>query len=484
MFSHPKSIAALAALIFETLLVLTTIAAADDTATCTTGTGAAAIAACTRLMSAGGQTNHDISLLFDRRALHFIEAGKLDNAMADYNKAIQLDPNSPFPYGGKGVIFATKGDYSHAIESVSAGLRLNPNDSQMYTLRGDSYSKIERFDLAIADYNSAMKIDPKSELALAGRGQSYFQIGELDRAIVDLSRAIQLDPSDPDPYLVRGRAYAKKGDYGRAIADLTTAITVPHPRVDVLYLARGDAYEHHGDLQDALGNYRKAAASRDTRLAAEANAGVQRIQLRIATTESSGLNKLEAIGSGFLVSNRGYFLTNYHVVKECSKVRLGSPGEMNESTIFATDESNDLAILRAAAERQAPLSLRIGRTVKPGDQIVLTGFPLPGTKLVSTSTNVSMGTISALAGPNDDSRWLQISAPIQPGNSGGPVVDLGGNVVGVVVATVNAAAMLKSEGVIPQNINFAIKSNIAANFLDAKSVPYDIASSEIKMEPG
>jgi S1-C subfamily serine protease len=95
-----------------------------------------------------------------------------------------------------------------------------------------------------------------------------------------------------------------------------------------------------------------------------------------------------------------------------------------------------------------------------------------------------MGTISALAGPNDDSRWLQISAPIQPGNSGGPVVDLGGNVVGVVVATVNAAAMLKSEGVIPQNINFAIKSNIAANFLDAKSVPYDIASSEIKMEPG
>lgn len=478
---HPASIATLGAAPFAVLLLLITSTAADDTAACTQGTGASAIAACTRVISAGELTNHDLALVFDYRGLHFLQAHKLDTALADYNKAIQLDPNSAIPYGGRGQIFFAKGDFNRAVQSLSAGLRLDPSVSYMYSLRGDSYAKKEQYDLAIADYNTAIKIDPKSELAFAGRGESYFQLGDYDRAIADLSLAVQLDPHDAGPYAIRGRTYAKKGDYGRAIADLTTAINIPHPRADFVYLVRADAYENHGDLKEALADYRKAAVSADTRLAKEASMGIQRVESKIARAVSSSV-KLQSAGSGFVVSNSGYVLTNYHVVEGCSALKLGSSGDMNKATIFAKDENNDLAVLRSAVGRQTALSLREGRTIRPADQIILIGFPLTGTQLLSTSANISMGSVSALAGPNDDSRWLQISAPIQPGNSGGPVLDLSGNVVGIVVATLNAAAMFKSEGIIPQNINFAIKGNVIKDFLDAKGVPYETARSETKIE--
>jgi uncharacterized protein len=157
---------------------------------------------------------------------------------------------------------------------------------------------------------------------------------------------------------------------------------------------------------------------------------------------------------------------------------------MHEATVFASDENNDLVVLRSTTNELPALQFREGRGVRQADQIMTIGYPLSAVGLLSTSASVSTDTVSALAGPNDDSRWLQISAPTQPGNSGGPVIDMSGNVVGVVVASLNAAALLKSEGVIPQNINFAIKSNVAKEFLDTKGIAYDTATSSVRLEPG
>ena len=109
------------------------------------------------------------------------------------------------------------------------------------------------------------------------------------------------------------------------------------------------------------------------------------------------------------------------------------------------------------------------------------GYPYAG--LLATSPQTTTGTITALAGIGDDSRFLQITAPIQPGNSGGPLFDSSGHVVGTIVSTLNALAVAKVTGSIPQNVNFAIKSGIVREFLDSKNIAYETATSSESKSP-
>jgi serine protease Do len=101
---------------------------------------------------------------------------------------------------------------------------------------------------------------------------------------------------------------------------------------------------------------------------------------------------------------------------------------------------------------------------------VVYGFPLTG--VLASGGNVATGNVTALAGLGNDSRFLQISAPVQPGNSGGPLLDRNGTVVGIVVAKLNALSIASATGDIPQNVNFAIKASVAAAFLDAQRVTH------------
>ena len=96
---------------------------------------------------------------------------------------------------------------------------------------------------------------------------------------------------------------------------------------------------------------------------------------------------------------------------------------------------------------------------------------------------MSTGAVNALAGPGDDRRLIQISAPVQLGNSGGPVLDTSGNVVGVVVSKLDALQIAQSIGDIPQNVNFAVSAGSARAFLDDSGVPYETAPSNKVMEP-
>jgi S1-C subfamily serine protease len=119
--------------------------------------------------------------------------------------------------------------------------------------------------------------------------------------------------------------------------------------------------------------------------------------------------------------------------------------------------------------------LRQGRGVRLADNVVVAGFPLSG--LLSSGLNVTTGAVSALAGPGDDRRLIQITAPVQPGNSGGPLLDASGNVVGVVVSKLDAVAVASVTGDIPQNVNFAISLGTLQAFLDANSIDYQTRAS-------
>ncbi len=120
-------------------------------------------------------------------------------------------------------------------------------------------------------------------------------------------------------------------------------------------------------------------------------------------------------------------------------------------------------------------------TVHQGDAVAVYGFPLPG--VLAPGNNITFGNITALAGPADNSSLLQISAPVQPGNSGGPVLDEAGNVVGIVVSKLNALRVATATKDIPQNVNFAIKASVLADFLAAHNVAFSPGAMARKLTP-
>jgi serine protease Do len=177
----------------------------------------------------------------------------------------------------------------------------------------------------------------------------------------------------------------------------------------------------------------------------------------------------KSFGSGFFVSSEGHLITNSHVVKDCSSVQvtLGLTPKI-AGRIMTQDFANDLALIKIETHPSAFASFRSG--VRLGESVAAFGFPLAG--LLATGGNFTLGNVTAVAGLGDDTRFLQISAPVQPGNSGGPLLDYSGNVVGVVEGKLNAITVATITHDLPQNVNFAIKANVVTNFLDANNVAY------------
>lgn len=177
-------------------------------------------------------------------------------------------------------------------------------------------------------------------------------------------------------------------------------------------------------------------------------------------------------GTGFFVSTQGHVLTNNHVINGCQSFQVTRTGDLpHTAQLLRTDGTNDLAVLKLDMAGPTPYAVLKQTGVRVGDQIATFGFPLAGT--LSSSGVLTSGNISSLAGMSDDVRHFQISAPIQPGNSGGPLLDMYGNVVGITNMKLNELAAAEEMGSLSQNVNFAIKANVAINFLEAHSIPYE-----------
>jgi S1-C subfamily serine protease len=180
-------------------------------------------------------------------------------------------------------------------------------------------------------------------------------------------------------------------------------------------------------------------------------------------------------GSGFFVSTKGHILTNQHVIKEGEIIKARKGNEFHVAKIIKQDLQNDLALLKIDSVTTKALSLRLDPSVRSGESVIALGFPLSG--ILSDEPHVTTGIITALAGMGNDMRFLQMTTPVQPGNSGGPLLDEKGNVIGIVVSKFDALKFASATGDIPQNVNFAINARIAQILLESQSIP--IASNEI-----
>jgi S1-C subfamily serine protease len=188
---------------------------------------------------------------------------------------------------------------------------------------------------------------------------------------------------------------------------------------------------------------------------------------------------LEASGSGFFVSSDGYFITNDHVVKNAQRVKLKMGSDVRSATVVREDADADLALLKADGNFKA---LGISAAdAELGQEVFTIGFP--DIRLQGTEPKYTDGKVSSLAGLKDDPSQYQVSVPVQPGNSGGPLVDTAGNVRGVVVARLDDMAALRSVGSLPQNVNYAIKGSVLRDFLrqspEVKPVPQSTATTGV-----
>jgi hypothetical protein len=174
-----------------------------------------------------------------------------------------------------------------------------------------------------------------------------------------------------------------------------------------------------------------------------------------------------SFGTGFFVTRDGHLLTNNHVVANCTTIttRDGKPLQLVSKNV-----RSDLALLKADTVPISVAVFRGGVAPKLGEGVVAFGFPLPG--LLSSEGNVSTGILSAMSGIRNDVRFVQISAPTQPGNSGGPLLDSSGHVIGVVVAKLDALNVAKITGDVPQNVNFAVPLSEVRAFLNEEGISY------------
>ena len=164
----------------------------------------------------------------------------------------------------------------------------------------------------------------------------------------------------------------------------------------------------------------------------------------------------KASGTGFFVTEDGYLITNLHVVSGATTCMVKTRQGKLPARVVKRDEKNDLALLKVVGNFSA-LPVGNSQQAKLGDAVFTIGFP--NMDVQGIEPKLTRGDINSLAGIKDDPRHFQISVPVQPGNSGGPLVDAAGNVVGVVTMRLGDWRTLKLTGALPQNVNYAVKSS-------------------------
>ncbi|MFO1487851.1 MAG: serine protease [Verrucomicrobiota bacterium] len=188
------------------------------------------------------------------------------------------------------------------------------------------------------------------------------------------------------------------------------------------------------------------------------NGKEQRVNVLATLPEN---DELKATGSGFFITEDGYFITNFHVVEDARKIKIRNSDGIFPAVVIRRDKVNDLALLKVTGKFN-PLSVA-KEDAQLGESVFTIGFP--NIQMQGTQPKYTDGKVSSLAGLKDDPKQYQISVPVQPGNSGGPLVNSEGAVAGVIVAQIGDFAALRHTGSLPQNVNYAIKARLLREFL-------------------
>jgi len=333
----------------------------------------------------------------------------------------------------RGNAFMSLNRYDDAIRDFSSLIELNPKVAGYFDNRQWALRAVQRYEDALKDANSAVRIAPNHAFTFRSRGLLLDEMGRSNEAIVDLSQGLALSPSDAGLFIERGKILAKLGREKDARLDFERAL----------------------EIEPANEDARVGLASLPSPSTRSNPPPVSPPPVSAKRTSS---------GSGFRISN-GFFVSNNHVITGCTNLWVdGRPG----ARVIASDQIRDLALISISGDQGESASIRSTR-IELNETVTAAGFPLDG---VFSGIAITNGTITRLSGLKGDTGEVQISAPVQPGNSGGPLLDAAANVIGVVSSKLDALRTVAAIGDVPQNINFAITGAALRSFLDAKGASY------------
>jgi peptidoglycan hydrolase-like protein with peptidoglycan-binding domain len=199
----------------------------------------------------------------------------------------------------------------------------------------------------------------------------------------------------------------------------------------------------------------------------------------IAVMTVSCITYAQSSGTAFVVAP-GLLVTNHHVIDGCGAIEVVAADGRRPATVVDSVQQIDLALLRVYGLRGGVASLRTKSATLLGESATVFGFPLGGA--LSSTGNFTTGVVSSLRGLRDAAGEIQITAPVQPGNSGGPVLDRSGLVIGVVQSKLDALKAVRATGDIPQNVNFAVSLDVLADFLAKHNVQFNSVERQPALE--
>ena len=421
-----------------------------------------------------------------------LAAGQYQFALREFEALRRANPLDPTTLLGIGRAQEGLGRGKAAERTYHDYIAQRPTDAVGYANLGHALAASGRSEDALQAYRDAQRLDPRSASAARGAGLTLLALGRKQEALRSLRDASRLDADDPTTW---GALAMVSLDLDRGV-DAASYWEEAMRRDPGYFDSRADERKKWEKLMTVVGPQvtaaqgatapsEAAAPSRFAALgdsaAAETSGPNHPSPRRIEEASVSGFSRgSTSSGSGFVVSReRGLVLTNKHVVRGCAavKVRMAG-GESRVAAVRALDQDDDLALLETRLPQGPAASFRDDPAVRPGDDVVAVGYPLNG--LLADQVNVSTGTVNALAGLYNDLHVLQMSAPVQPGSSGGALFDASGNVVGVVVTKLNAKLVADETGDIPQNVNFAVKAAVARDFLKSQRVSFRTAPSSVR----
>ena len=185
------------------------------------------------------------------------KTGQYDLAIADFNRALELDPDYAEAYSNRGLTYDSKGEYERAIKDYNTAIELSPHFAEAYNNRGMAYAENGEHDQALQDFSKAIELKQNYAIAYSNQGVVYSAKGEHDQAIKNCNIAIRIDPNYAEPYNNRGNAYRNKGEVDLAIQDYTKAIELKQDFAKAHY-NRGIAYYEKREFDLAIKDYTTA----------------------------------------------------------------------------------------------------------------------------------------------------------------------------------------------------------------------------------
>jgi len=277
---------------------------------------------------------------FDRGAKRF-DNGNFDGAIADFDKAIELDPNFTKAYIHRAVARKYKGDFDGSITDCNKAIKIKSNSDLPYLNRGVARYKKGNFDGAIADYNKTIEINPDCALAYNNRGLARAQKGDISAAILDWTRAIELNPRLATAFFNRAKARADKGNFDGSIPDYTKGIKI-NPKYAEGYFGRGNTYHNWGKLERAIEDYNRAIEIDPTYYQAYSNRGM-------TNTAKGNFNRAIADCTKALEISPAFALAYYNrAIAYQKKGNLGSAIEDYQKFLVLAPNAPQASIARKA----------------------------------------------------------------------------------------------------------------------------------------